>query len=138
MTVLLHDFVASGKKQMSSELVKLSLEVGHENSDSTSHPARDGTISWVHGVRFAQGPPGAAATEALCSEPRFNAFHPTLFRASRHCSYHFTLWSKCWSMECLDLWRSEYGCALRGAKGDSGRSTSCITPFARTLLQVHR
>lgn len=50
--VLIVGTMGSGTKQMSRELARLGLEVGHEASDSTSQLCRDGTISWVHAIRF--------------------------------------------------------------------------------------
>lgn len=44
--------MGSGTAQMSRELMRLGVEVGHEVSDSEHELCRDGTISWVHGIRF--------------------------------------------------------------------------------------
>ena len=37
---------------MSAELGKLGLEIGHEKSDAMHDFARDGTISYIHALRY--------------------------------------------------------------------------------------
>lgn len=45
--------MSSGTTQVTHDLVDLlGLEVGHEDSDTTWYPVRDGTVSWFHGIRF--------------------------------------------------------------------------------------
>eukprot|EP00873_Tetraselmis_striata_P002390 jgi/Tetstr1/422654/TSEL_013459.t1 len=137
-SLLLSLALASGTKQMSVELGKLGLEVGHETSDTGSQFCRDGTVSWTHGLRFL--PRAAARPElaaAVCAAPRFHAFHPTMFRPSAACSYHWTFWSRCWAAECADLWARELGChhPAPGAAA-AGNQTACTSRFTRALLQV--
>lgn len=50
--VLILGTMGSGTAQMSRELARLGMEVGHEASDSVNEPCRDGTISWAHAIRF--------------------------------------------------------------------------------------
>mmetsp|Transcript_13084 Transcript_13084/g.23316 ORF Transcript_13084/g.23316 Transcript_13084/m.23316 type:complete len:382 (-) Transcript_13084:52-1197(-) len=130
--------MASGTKQMVVELGRLGIEMGHENSDTTSHFARDGTVSWTHGLRFLPTAERSDdATRRMCRHPRFNCFHPTMFRPSANCSYRFTLWSDCWRRECAALWDAEFGCHHPSPDDPLSRNqTTCTSPFTKALLQV--
>jgi len=110
--------------------VECSLQIGHETSDTIWSFARDGTISWMHGLRFLPGEAPARSVEIMCERSRRNmGFHPAMFRPPhRGCSYR-TEWDFCWSDECSDLVRAEWGCAARRA---------CETPYAVSMLQVRR
>lgn len=118
---------------MTTELGKLGLEVQHEGSDTTTTFSRDGTVSWVHGLRFMTQDPNPSAVAHLCQEPRFHSFHPTMFRPSKNCSYYFSVWSQCWARECQSLWSSEHGCHHRETKQ---HKTACTSPFKFSILQV--
>mmetsp|Transcript_12607 Transcript_12607/g.29046 ORF Transcript_12607/g.29046 Transcript_12607/m.29046 type:complete len:344 (-) Transcript_12607:914-1945(-) len=108
--------------------VECSLQIGHETSDTIWSFARDGTISWMHGLRFLPGEAPARSVEIMCERSRRNmGFHPAMFRPPhRGCSYR-TEWDFCWSDECSDLVRAEWGCAARRA---------CETPYAVSMLQA--
>eukprot|EP00903_Cladosiphon_okamuranus_P009662 g9193.t1 len=108
--VLIVGALGSGTAEMTTALNKLGVEVGHETSDSSNEPCRDGTVSWVHGIRFLSGAPNLSL---LCGGPRRQAFASTMFSPSTECSYLFRSWSPCWANECRAVTAREYGCALR-------------------------
>ena len=119
---------SSGTTDMTAKLKALGLEVEHESSDTAWTFARDGTVSWLHALRFMPGSVASTQLLELCSKSRRNmGFHPAMFRVPhRGCSYR-SEWDRCWSAECVELVQAEWGCASR---------SSCETPFARSLLQV--
>lgn len=155
---------SSGTTEMASNLQALGLEVAHESSDAMWSFARDGTVSWLHMLRFMPGVAAESTLLEMCGSSRRNmGFHPAMFRVPRRgCSYR-QQWDTCWRRECLEIIDEEWGCAARTAasataaaeKRPAGWRTSawrsatkgvaaagaapsgaCETPFARTLLQV--
>ena len=126
--VLIVGTQSSGTTQMSAELGKIGLEVAHETSDAQWEFARDGTISWLHALRFMPGRADLAFTTAFCSRFRRSmGFHPAMFGPPElGCSYRKT-WDDCWRSQCGVIARREWGCA---------RSGSCETPFETSLLQL--
>ncbi len=151
--VLIVGTMSSGTTQMSHDLSsKLSLEIGHENSETNWSFVRDGTVSWFHGIRFLPRPgiddtsvsvdvelPSETVTvegeklfqfaiNILCMELRPNmGFHPFMFR-DNGCSKRQS-WDSCWKQECKALLKEEWGCALKD-------SPTCTTPYHKTLHQV--
>ena len=132
--VLIVGTQSSGTTEMTRNLQQIGLEVAHETSETTWDFARDGTVSWFHGIRFLKRP---RQTEVLresvaqiCREAIRNVgFHPSIYRVPRRgCSYR-VLWDDCWARECADLIQREFGCA------NLGRG-ACETPFHRTLVQA--
>lgn len=116
---------SAGTTQMAAALSKLGLEVAHEASDTTSQFARDGSVSWFHGIRFFEGEAPARSLDLLCARSYRNmGFHPAAFRRAR-CSIRVE-WDACWARECRAVVRESWGCASRG---------DCETPFAKALLQ---
>eukprot|EP00752_Nemacystus_decipiens_P001708 g1654.t1 len=113
--VLIVGALGSGTLEMSAALTKLGVEVGHETSDSSNEPCRDGTISWVHAIRFLSGTPNLSL---LCGGPRRQAYASTMFQPSAECSYLFRSWSPCWANHCRAVAAREYGCALRQREND--------------------
>ena len=99
--VLIVGTQSSGTTQMSAELGKIGLEVAHETSDAQWEFARDGTISWLHALRFMPGRADLAFTTAFCSRFRRSmGFHPAMFGPPElGCSYRKT-WDDCWRMQC--------------------------------------
>lgn len=126
---------SAGTTDIARQLQELGLEVEHESSDATWMFARDGTVSWMHALRFLPGNAAQAQQVGLCGTMRKNmGFHPAMFRTpTRPCSYR-KQWDSCWAAECRDIVRREWGCALRTS--DEAHERSCETPFARALLQV--
>ena len=126
--VLIVGTQSSGTTQMSRALANVGLEVGHETSDCSWSFARDGTISWMHGMRFMPGNATEANIVGLCKAFRKNmGFHPAAFGPPRlGCSYRAT-WDACWRAECSIRVAREWGCARRG---------DCETPFSTSLLQL--
>eukprot|EP00899_Mesostigma_viride_P025868 jgi/Mesvir1/6466/Mv19541-RA.1 len=129
--VLIVGTMGSGTNQMSAELGKLGLEVGHETSHSLETYSRDGTISWLHGMRFFTHPSGPNVT-LLCAESHKGAFHPSLFGPSQLGCSSYLSWSKCWSFECVRLLLAEHGCDPR----TGAARARCASPFRAALLQV--
>ena len=124
---------SSGTTEMARRLQSLGLEVAHESSDTQWSFARDGTISWLHALRFLPGQVTDAQLRALCGAFDQNmGFHPAMFRVPRRgCSYR-SKWDQCWASECVDLVRAEWGCARAAASS----AQSCEAPYMRSLLQV--
>jgi len=147
---------SAGTTQTSEWLQELGAEVGHETSDSVYEFARDGTVSWIHGLRFMPGEPSPESIYGLCLKQHESmGFHPAAFGPpASNCSYRSRSWETCWRRECFSIVLREWGCALRGVH--VGGSTfpppplragelhhtapldmvPCATPFARALLQV--
>lgn len=132
--------MSAGTKQVTEELVsKLNIEIAHESSDSQWTHARDGTVSWFHGIRF-MNPPAAENRyhdiAKLCITPLLNktnsmiknmGFHPSMYRPPKHgCSYRKE-WDKCWAKECIEIIENEWGCAKR---------KDCEINFQSNLHQV--
>ena len=126
--VLIVGTQSSGTTQMSRRLASLGAEVGHETSDCAWNFARDGTISWIHGVRFMPGNATDETVTRLCADFRRNmGFHPAAFGAPKlGCSYRVA-WDACWRAECGVQVAREWGCARRG---------DCETPFEVSLVQL--
>ena len=93
--VLIVGTQSSGTTQMSRDLNAIGLEVAHESSEASWSFARDGTISWFHGIRFLRRPQreevASYSINWLCSRARRNiGFHPAMYRVpprDRQCSY---------------------------------------------------
>ena len=126
---------SSGTTDIGERLNAMGAEIGHETSDATWTFARDGTISWLHALRFMPGHAQEVSLRLFCSSSRRNmGFHPAMFRVPRRgCSYR-SEWDGCWQAECVDIVSNEWGCS-GGGGGDDG-DASCETPFRRALLQV--
>ena len=163
--VLIIGTQSSGTTEMSSSLQALGLEVAHESSDTMWSFARDGTVSWLHMLRFMPGLATSDSLTELCRSSRRNmGFHVAMFRVpQRGCSYRAE-WDACWRNECVELVSDEWGCASRSLINSGTVSTSsasrlskpsrrssyasapnaasssfggaCETPYLRTLLQV--
>jgi len=125
--------MSSGTVQISSELSqKLNVELAHESSDAQWSYARDGTVSWFHGIRFMTPPSDPTeqlrSIAELCSKDHPHmGFHPSMYRPPIHrCSYR-TLWNDCWQKECASILAQEWGCAAR---------KDCEISFHTTLHQV--
>ena len=70
----------------------------------------------------------------ICLEIHPNmGFHPFMFRDNGKCSLRQS-WGTCWKEECINLLEQEWGCAL--GQDDPSSSSSCITPYHKTLHQV--
>lgn len=114
----------------SIRLTVAAAQVAHETQDASREPARDGTISWIHGMRFLGGAldMSEVGVPLLCKEARPASFHPSMFEPlwETNCSL-YTMWNKCWERECLQTVQKHRGCHRRG---------DCETKFRTTLLQV--
>lgn len=148
--VLIVGTQSSGTTQMSRDLNAIGLEVAHESSEASWSFARDGTISWFHGIRFLRRPQreevASYSINWLCSRARRNiGFHPAMYRVpprDRQCSYRIE-WDECWEEECRQLLNEEWGCAWREQASSSNSSSisvsvpsQCEIPFVASLLQV--
>ena len=107
---------SAGTTQTSEWLQELGAEVGHETSDSVYEFARDGTVSWIHGLRFMPGEPSPESIYGLCLKQHESmGFHPAAFGPpASNCSYRSRSWETCWRRECFSIVLREWGCALRG------------------------
>lgn len=145
--VLIVGTISGATTQVAHDLeYYMDLEVCHENSGTTRHFCRDGSVSWIHGLRFlnrtADKMQHYASLAALCTNFTPNmGFHPRMFRDNSNCSIR-TKWGKCWAKECLDLIHHEWGCAWNQQIDENilvtetNPGTPCQTPFARTLHQA--
>ena len=133
--------MSTGTSQVTIELNnKLGIEMAHESSDSQWNYARDGTVSWFHGIRFMDPPKSKQdklqAIADICissfddsngSHPANMGFHPGMYRPPTHgCSYR-KRWDSCWSHECAAIMSREWGCAKR---------KDCEINFRRNVHQV--
>ncbi|KAL3769034.1 hypothetical protein ACHAW5_005150 [Stephanodiscus triporus] len=119
---------------------KLSLEIGHDTADVAWDFNRDGSISWLHGIRFLTRPADdgekVRAVARICNggidaHARMG-FHPASFGPTRlNCSRR-RMWDECWKSECFLALLDEWGCGI--ASGDGRKK--CKVDFARTLHQV--
>mmetsp|Transcript_49603 Transcript_49603/g.120326 ORF Transcript_49603/g.120326 Transcript_49603/m.120326 type:complete len:432 (-) Transcript_49603:717-2012(-) len=147
--VLIVGTISGATTQVAHDLqYHMDLEVCHENSGTTRHFCRDGTVSWMHGLRFLNRTTDKMqhyrSLAALCTNftPSMG-FHPRMFRDNSKCSIR-TKWGRCWAKECLDLIHHEWGCAWNEIDGDDSDNkedttnpgTPCQTPYARTLHQT--
>lgn len=121
--------MSSGMEEMAADLSdKLGLEVGFESSDTKWKHVRDGTASWFHGIRFLE-PLETKDIVVRWSQLCVNytagmGFHPKMYNSTA-CSSR-NMWSNCWSKQCLEVLRTEWGCG----------AAQCQTPYRTTLLQV--
>lgn len=119
---------SSGTVQMTASLKALGLEFEHEHSDTQSSFSRDGTVSWLHGLRYFPGRAPEDSVTVICARSWRNlGFHPAMFRRAPNCSYRVQ-WGDCWKRECAHVVRATWGCARTEA--------GCVTPYARALLQA--
>jgi len=124
----------SGTVQMSAELRnKLSLEMGHESTDAAWEFTRDGTISWIHGMRFLIPPTDDHEKIRLVAQIcdgdteifKNMGFHPAMYGPPRNkCSYR-NEWDACWKSECYVTLLKEWGCGK-----------NCEINFAKNIHQV--
>jgi hypothetical protein len=116
--------MASGTQQMSKELNKLGLRIGHESSS-----AHGGSVSWIHGLRLLSDPAGPDI-EAFCSKPEAKSWHPMMLEPG-HCQADGQVggWGRCWKETCPTVLSRQYGCNIR----EDGR---CVPKYNKVLLQV--
>lgn len=150
--VLVVGSIASGTSQVSHELsAALNLEVGHESSDAEWSFVRDGSVSWLHGIRFLDPSHAATTVPALCnvgaSLLQWNSdntnnygFGQTTFGSPKYSKpFLHPNFQDDWISECKRLVGQEYGCAVvaaANANANNNRPPCQHTPFARTLLQL--
>lgn len=134
-----------GTVQVATDLYKtLNIEVDHEAADASWYFVRDGTVSWFHGTRFASEKPQPQALAKFCTNMTLNmGFHPNMYRSTSPCESTRSTWNSCWASECFKLLAREWSCASPPGSGDENEfeewqksSSSCETPFRRTLHQV--
>lgn len=148
---------SSGTANTVRELSNLGLEIAHEHSDGGRVPSRDGTVSWLHGIRFLNGSAPANLTRWLCEQrhQQTGFLGPRMFiPPNQSClAWPFSLlsrlaislpnsdglpgleWtekqfasSECWRQQCEHIVQATWGCATAGR--------SCAMHFRRTLLQT--
>jgi hypothetical protein len=127
----------SGAARMSSELRGgLLLEIGHETTDAAWAFNRDGTIGWLHGIRFLTPPAGGdgkrvRAVAGICNRGidahSRMGFYPATFGPSRLNCSRWRRWDECWKSECFLTLLDEWGC---------GATRTCKVGFARHIHQV--
>ncbi len=129
--------LSSGSAEMSMQLrKKLSLEIGHGYSDAAWRFARDGTISWVHGIRFLSQPEDMhgkiESVMKICNSGIAShtemGFHPSAFGPPKNMCSYLVKWNKCWKKECYLTLLKEWGCGLSNTCGE--------VKFASTVLHV--
>jgi len=128
----------SGTVQMASELrSKLSLEIGHGSIDAAWEFTRDGTVSWLHGIRFLTEPKDneekVTSLVNICSADNIDTdfylmgFYPAMFGPPKNKCSSRNKWDECWKSECFLTLLREWGCAT---------NNSCEINFARNVHQV--
>ena len=136
--VLIVGTMSSGIVHVARSLVQnfQGLEVVPEASDASWYFARDGTVSWFHGIRFLRPPKTLEPVANFCFNYTHRmGFHPTTYRSNSGCSSH-SKWDRCWAKECMHLLDREWGCELGSNSNEGEFGGSCETPFRRTLHQV--
>ncbi|EJK75571.1 hypothetical protein THAOC_02702 [Thalassiosira oceanica] len=133
--VLIVGTQGSGTVQMASTLKRqLGLEIEHESTDAAWSFARDGSVSWFHGIRFfapTSQKEKLDSIHALCSAPQSThenmGFHPAMYGPPRNkCSYR-SKWNDCWKSECYMILLQEWACMS---------NLSCDINFRANLHQV--
>ena len=122
--VLIIGTMGSGTTQVGDELSgKLGLEIAHESSDASTQFARDGTISWFHGIRLFEHD---MEIDRLCFDYKpYMGFHPAMY-GPLNCTKGKTF-KLCQAMTCRERVKAELGCQAR---------KDCATPFHKTLRLV--
>ena len=156
--VLIVGTISGATTQVAHDLQYLmDLELCHENSETTRHFCRDGTVSWFHGLRFLNRTTDTVqhyqSLAQLCTNftPSMG-FHPRMFRDTSNCSIRTKQWGKCWARECLDLVHHEWGCAWNNKDNNNNNEDAqemdtttldninpgkpCQTPFGVALHQA--
>jgi len=133
--VLIVSTPGSGTVQMASSMKKqLGLEIEHESTDAAWSFARDGSISWFHGIRFLAPTDQKEkfdSIHAICNAPQSThenmGFHPAMYGPPRNnCSYR-AKWNECWKSECYVMLLHEWACMS---------NLSCDINFKANLHQV--
>ena len=135
--------MSSGTRQVTASLQEtMGLEVGHEMSDAQSQYVRDGTVSWILGIRFlfdsssSSSPPNnnKDVIQQLCQQATYAVgFHPRMYRGGV-CSEQ-QQWSTCWARECVDILQLEWGCAFNN---NNNNGCTKFQPFRRSLHQTRQ
>ncbi|MGK3739972.1 MAG: hypothetical protein ACI90V_006820 [Bacillariaceae sp.] len=139
-------------KQFHNEFNGL-IEIGYENSDTSWNFVRDGTVSWIHGIRYFdndnEDDDDDDFIRQLCrlkyaltyeSRDRYGFAEPSIFgNETNQCSILNPDSRRCELPACEKTLKKEYGCATRTAKPSSS-SSSCdmMMPFQTTLLQTRQ
>jgi hypothetical protein len=142
---------------------ELGLEIGYQNSDSSWNFVRDGTVSWIHGLRYfdrigkistnsSNGSTDLAFEEKvlhLCrlkwaltydSRDRYG-FEQTVFGSDadfNNCSFLNPDSRRCQLPVCEAAIKKEYGCALNSNTEEEEHTTCDMMPFRTTLLQTRQ
>ncbi len=128
--ILVVGSMSSGTTQMTAQLNELGVEVAHENSDASRTFCRDGSVSWIHGMRFLARNAGIdllQRAKQLCAVQRPKIFTPLQFSGS-DCSFASQfLWTACWQRSCERQFIENLGCQL-------GKDSACETKFEHTVV----
>ena len=73
---------SSGTTDMTSTLQALGLEIAHEASDAAWNFCRDGSISWLHLLRFMPGIAPTSTTTDMCLVSRRNSERAIFFNSN--------------------------------------------------------
>ena len=148
-------------KQFHNEFNGL-IEIGYENSDTSWNFVRDGTQSWIHGIRYFDNNRDDENDNdfirKLCrlkyaltyeSRDRYGFAEPSIFgNETNQCSILNPDSRRCELPACEKTLKKEYGCATATAtatattksSSSSSSSSSCdmMMPFQTTLLQTRQ
>ena len=103
----------------------------NHNGDQQETEAIKTTIVTLEGERLFR-----YVVNLTCRELHPNmGFHPFMFRDNGKCSLRQS-WGTCWKEECINLLEEEWGCALGQDDPSPSSSSSCITPYHKSLHQV--
>ena len=132
--------MSSGTRQITASLQETfgsTFEIGHEMSDARTEYVRDGTVSWIFGIRFLRPPEDLLqVAQTLCQQATYAVgFHPRMYRGGV-CSER-QQWSKCWERECVDLLQLEWGCAWNN-NNDKKEGCTKFQPFRKSLHQTRQ
>lgn len=110
------------------------LEIGHETSDTTWNFARDGTVSWFHGIRFFHDIVPTKSLADLCKKGEMG-FHPSNYPLPDNKCSSSNAWDDCWQLACVQTVYREWGCS-NTVSSSSEVTTECDTKFEYVLHQV--
>ena len=98
--------MGSGTTATASKLSALGIEIGHEASDTRVKRARDGTVSWAHGLRYLDlsADRRASTLARLCKGPRNGCWMPAFYDGGplghgfgcASAGAHVPVWDECW------------------------------------------
>mmetsp|Transcript_13638 Transcript_13638/g.17775 ORF Transcript_13638/g.17775 Transcript_13638/m.17775 type:complete len:340 (-) Transcript_13638:6-1025(-) len=130
--ILVVGTMSSGTTGLTHRLRAIGLEVGHEESDARRQPCRDGSVSWIHGLRYIPSHEDKVdireRAKRICEVQRPMIFSPNQFYVPfGKCYTPDPLWTPCWKRICEETFIENIGCSVKADQ-------ACPTPFQKTFI----